>query len=332
MTTTPTVSFVLPIYNAAPYLRQALASLRWQTVTDWECVCVDDGSTDASPSILRDFAAADPRFRVVTQSNQGIVAALNAGIAAARGEWIARMDADDVSLPTRLAKQLQCAGTTPQCVALGADLLMIDPEGEPIGYQRHATEHAEIERRLLTAEAGTMAHPLFFMRRKPLLQIGGYRVEHTWAHESDLLLRMTRHGRLTNVPEVLLLYRQHAGSSSVLRRVQVRADLLEVLREAHAERGGSLPAGLDRSLSAVKNVSGVTGKWARRAARNGFYRTAWKHWRNQLAADPCSLVTARVTAEMLLRGASAMLRDSSQQPPSLPEWRAWDCPNHRAAA
>lgn len=92
----PFFSIVIPVYNVAPYLRECLDSVRAQTFTDWECICVDDGSTDESPAILDGYAETDPRFRVVHQPNAGVSAARNKGLDEAKGEWIGFLDADDI--------------------------------------------------------------------------------------------------------------------------------------------------------------------------------------------------------------------------------------------
>ena len=146
--TNPRISFVMPVYNNARYLRQTLASMRWQTFTDWEAVCVNDGSTDESLAILQQFAAADSRFQIVDQENQGIVGALNAGIHAARGEWIARLGSDDVATPERLAAQWQFVRKNPDVVVVGSDMMYTDPDGFPLRIERSYTEHADIEQAL----------------------------------------------------------------------------------------------------------------------------------------------------------------------------------------
>ena len=99
------LSVIVPVYNVAPYLRECLDSLLAQTCADWEAVCVDDGSTDGSGAILDEYAANDPRFRVIHQKNAGVSAARNAAIDVAKGEWIAFLDADDAVSP-RLVVEL----------------------------------------------------------------------------------------------------------------------------------------------------------------------------------------------------------------------------------
>src|SRR5262245_4670824 len=118
-TAPPLVSVVMPVYNAAAYVAQAVESIRAQTLGDFEFIIVNDGSTDRSPRLLEGFAARDSRIKLISRPNTGIVGALNDGVAAARGELIARMDADDVSLPTRLEKQVTFMRSHPQVVALG---------------------------------------------------------------------------------------------------------------------------------------------------------------------------------------------------------------------
>lgn len=105
----PKFSVIMPVHNAEKFLREALESVRTQTFADWECVCVDDGSTDASGGILDEFAARDARFVVLHQANGGVSSARNAGLDAARGEWIGWLDADDLYSPGRLAEAARLA-------------------------------------------------------------------------------------------------------------------------------------------------------------------------------------------------------------------------------
>ncbi|MFD1958687.1 glycosyltransferase family 2 protein [Novosphingobium panipatense] len=115
----PRVSVLLPCYNGAAYLEEAVRSILLQTFADFELIVVDDGSTDATADILARMGRRDPRLRVVRQPNGGIVAALNTAIAHARGEYIARMDADDVSFPERFAFQVAWLDAHPATVLVG---------------------------------------------------------------------------------------------------------------------------------------------------------------------------------------------------------------------
>jgi len=323
-TTAPAVSVVMPIYNGAQYLREALASIRWQTFTDWELVCVNDGSTDESLKILRQFAAIDSRIRIVNQENQGIVEALNRGVEESRADWIARIDSDDVALPVRLATQWRYIQENPEVVLVGSHMLFVDPKGNPICIERYQTTHEGVEQALLGGKAGSFGHPSVLMRRDKVLEAGGYRKEFEWVEDTDLWLRMIRLGRVANIPQVLVNYRLHEQSVCWNRRALQRERGQQMLALARAERGltsPNLPAGPSKP---PRKQSSAAGKWARRAARAGYYRTAFIQWKSQVASDPFSLLTFRVTAEMLLRGTTALFKKREPLAPELPDWRDWD--------
>lgn len=319
----PRFSIVLPVYNGAKYLREALASLRWQTLAGWECVCINDGSTDASGEILEQFAAADGRFRVIHQANAGIVAALNAGIRAARAEWIARMDADDVALPQRLAVQARYVAEHPETLVVSTHLACMDAAGLPIGVQCGPTEHAEIERRLLAGQ-NTINHPTVVMRREAVVRAGLYRREFEWVEDADLWLRLARLGPIATIPQVLLKYRLHEGSVCSTRSETQSRVMREMLAAARAERG--LPAELPApSAKSRRNKRPLAShKWARRAARSGYYRTAWTYWQRQASEAPWSVSTTRATFEVGFRALGSFLQRKRPPVIELPDWRAWD--------
>lgn len=328
----PEISVVVPVYNAGAYLRPALASLRWQTFERWEAVCVNDGSTDESLEVLREFASADARFRVIDQPNSGIVGALNRGLAEARAEWVARMDSDDLATPDRLSTQWQSTRRDPGLVAVGSNVLVVDPEGDPIRTTRYPTTHTSIRQSLLAGRE-TLAHPTMLLRRSVALAAGAYRPEYEWVEDTDLWLRMIDAGRFANIETPLLHYRLHEKSVCWNRRATQRERLASLLREAHTQRGLEPPA----SLAPPKRgkTSPAAGKWARQAARAGNYGTAWKQWRRLVAQQPLSSTTLRVTAEMSLRLAGSAISGRRGGMRPLPEWRDWDCrlaSQRRAAA
>ena len=123
----PTVSVVMTVYNTERYVGEAVGSVLGQTFGDFEFVIVDDGSTDRSTTILKDFAARDPRIRLVSRPNTGIVAAANEGIGLARGRYLARMDSDDVCLPRRFETQVNYLEQHPECVLVGSRVTVVDP-------------------------------------------------------------------------------------------------------------------------------------------------------------------------------------------------------------
>ena len=197
--------------DGAAHLATCIDSLERQTDDDFEVVVVDDGSRDATPHLLADWAAADPRVRVLTQERLGLVAALERARSAARGHWLARMDADDVALPGRLARQLELAERDPRLVLCGCGIRYVPRSGLTGGALRYErwlnglVEQTDLVRDLFIE--CPLAHPTFFMRAEAVAKAGGYR-DHSWPEDYDLLLRLWRGGgRLGTVPEVLLEWR-----------------------------------------------------------------------------------------------------------------------------
>src|SRR5512139_3706130 len=133
MISSPTISVVMPVYNAAPYLAESIGSILNQTFRDFEFIIVNDGSSDDSASILHKYKKSDSRIRVYHQENQGTAAARNHGCRLARGEYIATMDADDFSLPQRFDKQLNYIKTHPQIGILGTWVYRMNQYGSMRG-------------------------------------------------------------------------------------------------------------------------------------------------------------------------------------------------------
>lgn len=236
----PLLSVVLPVFNAAPYLQQALDSLTAQTFGDFEVVAVDDGSTDGSTDILRRHAVRDPRLRLISRPNTGIIGALNEGLGWARGALIARMDADDEAAPDRFLRQLMRLSAEPGLVALGSAVTFMDARGHSVQSCPRPATHEEIERALLAGDGGALIHPAVMFRADAARLAGGYRLvqRHAQYYEDlDLFLRLARFGRLANLAEPLLRYRVHTGSINFQRHAARHAVKLAVLREAHAARG-----------------------------------------------------------------------------------------------
>jgi len=208
----PAVSVLLPVRDGARFLPDALESVLSQTLADLELLVVDDGSTDRTPEILRDWAARDPRLTVLRQAPLGIVAALEAARAAARGRFLARMDGDDVSLPRRLEAQRALLEASPELVGCGCGVEYFPPEAVRGGARRYETwingvvTPEQIERSLFVE--CPLAHPTFFLRAAAVEAVGGYR-DAGWAEDYDLLLRLwAAGGRLGKVPEVLHRWRE----------------------------------------------------------------------------------------------------------------------------
>lgn len=210
----PAVSVLLPCYNAAGTLDEALESLACQSLQDFEVVAVDDGSSDATPDILRRWAARDQRVRPLFLEHAGLVAALNAGLKAARAPLVARMDSDDRSLPRRLERQSEFLQTHPETALVSCQVAAF-----PAGQVRRGFElYLEWLNGLLSDEQirreifveSPLPHPSVMIRRAWLEQSGGYQ-EHGWPEDYELWLRLYLRGaRFAKLPEVLLEWREHA--------------------------------------------------------------------------------------------------------------------------
>ena len=209
----PKLSILLPVYNAAAYLAPCLDSLSRQTFSDYEIVAVDDGSTDASGAILRQRASHDDRIRLVGQEHCGLVAALNTGLEACRGEVVGRMDADDICHPRRFALQIAKldAPDGPNVVSSLVTHFPRQTLGEGFRiYEQwlNSLVHDEDIQRERFIES-PIPHPSATLRRQDLIDVGGYRDE-GWPEDYDLWLRLAAAGRsFGKVDQVLYLWRQH---------------------------------------------------------------------------------------------------------------------------
>lgn len=210
----PAVSVVLPVYNSEPYLAEALDSILQQTFDDFELIAVYDASIDNSRNRLEDAARRDPRVSVVDGPGRGLVDALNLGLARARGEFIARMDADDVSQSTRFARQVEYLRANPQIAVVGSAITLIDAAGKVLREIEYPLTPVEVARFLI--ETGSaLAHPAVMARRNAMLSVGGYRSLFQHAEDYDLWLRLAEHHSLANLPERLLRYRHHDTKGSL---------------------------------------------------------------------------------------------------------------------
>jgi hypothetical protein len=209
----PRISVVMPVLNGGSYLAAAVESILKQSFSDFELIVIDDGSTDQSASLLSSFARSDGRIRLIGQVNAGIVASLNRAIDLARGEFVARMDADDVSLPSRFELQLAFLETHPEVAVVGSAITLIDEEGNAIRDVDYPLAPREVSEFLIQVGCA-LAHPAVMMRRADVGAVGGYRGAYRHAEDYDLWLRISETRALANLPDRLLLYRQHPLKAS----------------------------------------------------------------------------------------------------------------------
>jgi GT2 family glycosyltransferase len=250
----PAVSVLMPVHNGEVYLAEAVRSILGQTFSDFEFLIVDDGSTDGTPGILADFAAADARIRIHDQPHCGLVAALNRAVQIADGEFLARMDADDVAQPRRFERQVGYLRSHPQVAVLGTAMLAIAPDGRPLNQIRFPRSPADVRRGL--ERWCCLAHPTVIMRAEAVRAEGGYRAAYSDAAEDyDLWLRIAERYDLANLSDCLLNYRRHGTQLSARRRNSYALGKLAA-RAAAARRRQGLPDPTDGAAGLSPEVLG----------------------------------------------------------------------------
>ena len=288
---TPHVSVLMPVYNAQDYLVEAIDCILAQTYPNWELICVDDGSTDASLTILEDYAQRFGKVRVISRPNTGIVGALNDALDVAKGEFIARMDADDWCSIDRFAKQVAYLKANPACVAVGSAVQRTDPFGSPAGEQHPPTEHEVIDKGLLAGDASVLVHATLMMRAEPLRQIGGWRDGTDWVEDLDLFLRLAEAGEVHNLPDTLYTYRRHTESVCFRNYELMCKRLKDVLKEAYDRRGISEqydPELVRLDLAPKQSSAEHYRNWACHAIHAGNKTLARKHAMDALKHAPLS--------------------------------------------
>ncbi len=295
----PTVSVVMPVYNCRRYLAEAVDSILAQTYRDFEFIAVDDGSSDGSGDLLRECAARDTRVKVMSRPNTGIVGALNDGLAAARGKYVARMDGDDVAKPQRFEKQVSYLDGHPEVLVVGAWVETIDPFGIVFGQDRRPTEHDEIDAGLLKGRGGSIVHPVAMIRRDAIERVGGYRRPFQDSEDLDLWLRLAEIGKVANLPEVLLSYRRHLQSTNFTRHENQLRVKEQIVAEAYERRGLTKPPAWRFDVWHPKPVVEQLRDWGWSALRTGHPAAARKYavdvWRRApLSSDSYRLMFCAV--------------------------------------
>ena len=230
----PRVTVLMPVRNGERYLAPAIESITRQSLQDFEFVIVDDGSTDATPSILDQTSRHDSRIRILTLGSVGIAGALEAGRAVACAPYIARMDCDDLALPHRLAAQADYLDRHPAVVAVGGQVRVVDENGAALARGRFPVQAAAC--RAYLHYGAPFCHPSVMMRAEALQQAGGYRALFEPAEDLDLWLRLSTVGDLANLDQEILHYRRHsAGVTNRRAAANARAACLARLAHVHGE-------------------------------------------------------------------------------------------------
>jgi glycosyltransferase involved in cell wall biosynthesis len=296
----------MPVYNTEMYLDDSIGSILTQTFADWELICVDDGSRDGSLEVLRRYERVDRRVRVVTRPNAGVARARNDGMALARGRYIAVMDSDDVALPERLHRQVDYMECHPECVCLAAAVRWVGPDLMAICDEPRSLDHETIDCLTLAGSGSAIRQPVAMFRAEAVQAIGGYRNELTIHEDTDLYLRLAEIGRLANLPDILLLYRQRLGSANRTQESLNEQYKRKVVRDARIRR--DLPASpdiVDLKQGGIQfdNGRGSWATWSHWAFNGGYQNTARRYAWRALRSEPLAASSWKALLRPYLRSA-----------------------------
>ena len=207
----PRLTVLMTVYNGDRFIRHAIESVLGQTYRNFEFLIVNDGSTDRSREILEEYRRKDSRIIVCDQDNRGLIHALNRGCRLARGEYIARMDHDDISLPHRFERQVDYLAAHPETGILGTWATLIDSHGTPVGALRYPASGSLVNWSLLFRNC--VAHPSVMMRKNVLERLDFYNPAARHIEDYDLWSRAVKLTTVENLPEILLRYTLHQDST-----------------------------------------------------------------------------------------------------------------------
>jgi len=232
----PKVTVLMSVYNGEKYLREAVDSILGQTFKDFEFLIINDGSTDKTGEILKSYN--DPRIKIINnEKNIGLTKSLNTGLRLARGEYIARQDADDISLPTRLEKELKFLEQNSNVALVGTDYLFINEKGKVFHVVRCLNGRRKLKEKLL--EGNQFGHGSVMMRKECIHRVGTYREEFRFAQDYDFYLRLVEVYDVANISEPLYKWRINISSVSVTKKVlQDRYALLAIELAKQRKRFG----------------------------------------------------------------------------------------------
>jgi glycosyltransferase involved in cell wall biosynthesis len=225
--TIPRVSVLIPVFNGARFLREALDSVLSQTFSDIEVLAVDDGSTDESLTILMEYAKYDSRVCVIRKTHSGFSETLNEGLRWARGAFVARIDADDMMMPNRIASQFDYLSANNDLTFCSSAVSLIDQEGRTFGRsQLPPTTRAELQDMIKRRVSFSFTHPAVMFRRDAVVAVGGYNGDYFPVEDLELFCRLILRGMSgLVVPEVLTAYRVHGrgiSGSGIAKQVRMR--------------------------------------------------------------------------------------------------------------
>jgi len=247
------VSIVMSVFNQEKYLPSAIESILNQSYQDFEFIIVNDGSNDSCNDIILSYK--DKRIILIEQENTGLPAALNLAISKSKGDFIARMDSDDISDPSRIRKQLNYLNKNPKIDLIGSSVRIIDENGKFLGAENVPIKPDAINQCL--KYRCVVYHPTFFLRKEVFNKVGGYRKEFIHAQDYDFLLRArSKNINIANQADYLLDYRVESKSSFVKDFNQSR--FARLARKLDKERN-KFGSEREKTFTQVKKIEKISG-------------------------------------------------------------------------
>lgn len=215
----PKISVVMSVYNSEKYIKEAVGSILAQTFSDFEFIIIDDGSSDGSLGILQSYEKKDSRIRIISRENKGLIYSLNEGVGQARGEYIARMDSDDISLPDRFEKQFRFMVDNDLALC-GTWATSIDENGNDISGINYPPVAEKIKSFAILHNP--FIHPSVMFRKGIFDKVGGYRNNFKHIEDYELWTRIIFKYKSSNLAEYLLKYRVHSEQVTKKNNIAMR--------------------------------------------------------------------------------------------------------------
>ncbi len=287
----PLVSVVMPVFNAAFYLDEAIESILQQTFSDFELIIINDGSTDNSFDLLKQWEKKDHRIKLFDQANQGRSLTRNKGLALATSEFVAMMDADDISTPNRLRLSYDYLQEHAEVVGVSGQFETMCMYGVPLHKSLKPLDHDNIEKKLLHDFGDTFNQGASMIRKSVAESVGGYDPQYELGEDVDLFLKMALKGQLINLPDLLLLYRQHPTSITNTSNGLLIENRMSCLNQAWANRGLYMENDFEHWLMRIPEQIGhqVLLGWGWNALGKGKVKTARRYARKALLSQPLSV-------------------------------------------
>ena len=207
------ITVLMSVYNGERFIKESILSVLNQSFTEFEFIIINDGSTDNSINIIREFSFIDKRIHIINKQNTGLTNSLNKGIEIANGKWIARVDDDDVCDSKRLEIQYSYAISKKSTVLIGSDFATIDEKGSQLKIYKYPSDHNQLKK-LLLKKKFSFPHSSYFIETNSIKKINGYNERMKRSQDYDLCLRLSEIGQISSIKKPLVHIRIHKNQVS----------------------------------------------------------------------------------------------------------------------